>query len=1089
MDCSNDKMANATENSMKRIRLDHLACHIVLTALIGQSIVAQTSDAVYIDPHVGNKLYRRSLIVNRNKVESIVFNKGTFGEPQNGTVSGAWPIGSGHGHVSEMSILVGAEVRGTQGQILHIVSESYGSNKDISPDGRTEYWWNPLPGYFNPRRRYVNPLTLRTDTTSTIATSTDATTWPSTWPGKDASWDGHWNGYFGKDQFTADQEAVYVIDDSYNAEFPYYPFANDSTRRGLGLQVETRLFQWSHPLAEDQVFIHFQVSNASDNSFDRTSTPIYFGAFADTHPGGEGDIDDMSGYNNQENMVFAWDYDNGRDSRWSTYRNILPGYIGWKYLESPGIGGDGVDNDNDGLLDETRDNSAGTWVFGSVGMYDVPKWHWSGDEDGDWQREVDDVGADGIGILDPKYDEPDQDGTEGNGQPDQGEPNFGKTDNDESDQIGLTSFCAPVYGTLQISNDEAVWNYITSGQFQTPAQNENNCWVFASGPFDMQKGKTERFSVCWLFGNDLVEIMRNALTSQRIYDNDYRFASPPTPPTVKAVAGDKKVTLYWDDIAERSRDPLYGKDFEGYRIYRGTNPQLSEADKITDAYGSLTYKQPIAQFDLNDGVKGIHPVALGSELGDQYSTGIHYNMGDDTGLQHYFEDENVVNGVTYYYVVVSYDKGYYAGMDDRNLIPMTPYESPYNITVEYGELVGLSFNAVVVTPNAPASNYVAGKVDESSFYHASGGATGTITTTVVDADQLPDNHVFELTFGTTPGVENGIGIPYATNFSLRDTTINSPLQEMQHAAIPLKRLVVDSLSKMTTYDWQRYDSSWTSNVVSGLALNFTNPTPTILAIRQRSGWQSGSKTTANVDVSYTDTTAYTYPISFRIEITDTISGKGYASMGASSATVNTRFRIVDVATGQLVPFYLYQTLVSRKGFWDKNDPLYIGLRKADGTCRWVWRLNQVVFPETILPTGGDVYEFVSPIPFSTSDTLYFRTTSSKTIRTDQSTALAKVAVVPNPYLLTASWEQGSSMPGRGERKVSFIHLPSVCTISIYTQNGVLIRKIDHSGNIADGSETWDLTTSEGLEVAFGIYVYYIQAGDIGTKIGTFAIIN
>jgi len=55
--------------------------------------------------------------------------------------------------------------------------------------------------------------------------------------------------------------------------------------------------------------------------------------------------------------------------------------------------------------------------------------------------------------------------------------------------------------------------------------------------------------------------------------------------------------------------------------------------------------------------------------------------------------------------------------------------------------------------------------------------------------------------------------------------------------------------------------------------------------------------------------------------------------------------------------------------------------------------------------------------------------------------------------------------------------------------GVLIRKIDHSGNISDGSETWDLTTSEGLEVAFGIYVYYIQAGDIGTKIGTFAIIN
>jgi rRNA maturation protein Nop10 len=278
-------------------------------------------------------------------------------------------------------------------------------------------------------------------------------------------------------------------------------------------------------------------------------------------------------------------------------------------------------------------------------------------------------------------------------------------------------------------------------------------------------------------------------------------------------------------------------------------------------------------------------------------------------------------------------------------------------------------------------------------------------------------------------------------------------------------------------------------VFSGIALNFTNPTPSILAIRQRSGWTPGSKTTADVDVSYTDTSAYTYPICFRIEITDTLSGKGFASLSATSATVSTRFRVINVATGEPVPYYLQQSLISRRGFWDRNDPLFIGVRQNDGRYRWVWRLNQIVFLETILPTAGDVYNFISPIPFSADDKYHFRTTASKTVHAAPEPALAKVAVVPNPYLLTASWERGTSMPGRGERKISFIHLPSDCVIRIFTQNGVLIRTIDHYGKMADGTATWDLTTKEGLEVAFGVYVYYIEAKDIGHKIGTFAIIN
>jgi hypothetical protein len=43
--------------------------------------------------------------------------------------------------------------------------------------------------------------------------------------------------------------------------------------------------------------------------------------------------------------------------------------------------------------------------------------------------------------------------------------------------------------------------------------------------------------------------------------------------------------------------------------------------------------------------------------------------------------------------------------------------------------------------------------------------------------------------------------------------------------------------------------------------------------------------------------------------------------------------------------------------------------------------------------------------------------------------------------------------------------------------------------LSNGTASWDLTTRDGLEVAFGVYVYHIDAEGIGEKIGTFAIIN
>ena len=55
-----------------------------------------------------------------------------------------------------------------------------------------------------------------------------------------------------------------------------------------------------------------------------------------------------------------------------------------------------------------------------------------------------------------------------------------------------------------------------------------------------------------------------------------------------AYSGDGYVTLYWDDNAELSVDRITGDDFEGYKIYKATDTQFTDAGVVTDAFGTAT---------------------------------------------------------------------------------------------------------------------------------------------------------------------------------------------------------------------------------------------------------------------------------------------------------------------------------------------------------------------------------------------------------------------------------------------------------------------------------------------------------------------
>ncbi|MDX1740747.1 MAG: hypothetical protein R3178_05610, partial [Rhodothermales bacterium] len=613
---------------------------------------------------------------------------------------------------------------------------------ETATDGSAWWGWQPIPcaqpvGNFegiqvvNPESRFIPTSDAPDDNLDGKPDS-----WPDSWFNENLQ-QYVWPGALQQGASNSDKELLYFMNDYSNREFAYYPFENDTTKKGLGLEVETRIYQWANPLAEDVIFLIYKITNKSDKDLDK----VIFGMWGDPHVGGPSDwADDWAFFDRERNLVYAWD-DDGR----SDLPGIVPGYFGYKFLESPGVGteilngtlveGDGIDNDGDGVVDES-------WLDGI-------------DNDGDWDPETDDVGIDGIPGT--------GDFGEGDGIPtagDQfditkpGEPNFEFTDIDESDQIGLTSFASPPFAGYRISNDELVWNTIRPDQEEpfgiVPTEPGDYVFLYGSGYFSLLAGQTKRFSIALIVGENLEDLFLNSETAQQIYDVGYRFARPPAKPVVTAVPGDEKVTLYWDELAEQSVDPLSRtRDFEGYIVYRSTNHEFSDLQTITDINGSRFLFRPLttargveAKFDLKNGLTGPSPIPFPRR-------GVSFDLGDDTGLFHSFVDSNnVVNGLTYYYAVTAYDRGF---IDDGGGIP--PSETSKTITYDpTTDRYIYDVNTVQVIPGPRVAGYVPPSIEAAGgLIQDSGTGTGTIQIDIVDEFAVTDGGLYRIDFNEDDG--------------------------------------------------------------------------------------------------------------------------------------------------------------------------------------------------------------------------------------------------------------------------------------------------------------------------------------------------
>lgn len=1091
----------------------------------------------------GNDKYFRFSVHDGNLVTGGVTNSGLLSYHYvSGCPRFSWPKGSRVvSYIHSGVFYVSAEVVDANGDTIHIVSDNYRrSDSELSNDYSHMFAFMPLGKYFNmdqpeaqetPEISGINedvgidgiPNTgdfgendgiLQTaedfnrngildlgmqNEVGWFAISHRRETWPEYWPAGSYPGDtreigqespgvraGRWNGVYGA-YVRADQESYYVMDDRENDEFEYYP--TDDTRswpdgrRGLGINVEVRNYQWNARLAEDLFISIYDITNEG-----KDLEKCIVGMYVDPDMGGSMSGDDAD-FDNIDDITYAWN---------KTFRseNGLPmGYFGFAFLESPGLAKDGIDNDEDGYVDESQNNGIDddgdwrTWEdLNGNGEWDSEDLNYNleldpgEDENGNGILDIeplnDDLGADGLGPFYEGYTGPDI--GEANGQPDPGEPNFEFTDNDESDQVGLTSwYLRDVDDT--VADDENFWDIeIQPGTYTIrPGYQRDIAWTYGSGFVEFAgTEKSHRYAIALLFGNDRDDILRNKRTMQVIYDNDYNFSKPPRKPILKAMGGDGKVYLEWNTIAEKSRDPVYGQDFEAYYIYKSTEPTFNEIKTITDAFGNPLLFKPLAIFDLDNGLKGVHPIRIGSELGPESDLGISYNMGTDSGLKHFYVDSAVTNGRSYYYALVSVDQGYHESFypeitDREGLLPVSPTECGANIQIDpLGRPIGYDPNTAVVIPSEAPAGWVEPELADDDVKHISGNGSGSLDISVFNPMEIKDNHTYRLEFGDDGRFEN-----FDTTLFTGITNQMTIYSSTNGDGVALK-----------TVNNPENNPEASEFIVDGLQLFLKNDS---LGIKSAE-WISGNSQLLLKDVTIENSGT---PVQRDYEIR-------IGEVGADSAVfgnvIETNFSILDVTNAsdifQVDYLYMSSRNDSTKSMLKHGDRLIIVNNPNERKQLWKWNFalpHDSVAESMQIPQQGDVMKIVSGKTFTRNDVFEITVNGNTIVDSKIKEDLNNIYVVPDPYIALSTLERKviNEEEGRGDRRIDFVNVPQTCTIRIFTSSGKLVRRIDHRATEKNSRAIWDLRTKDGLEIAHGIYFFVVETPSGDKMQGKFAVIK
>jgi hypothetical protein len=593
--------------------------------------------------------------------------------------------------------------------------------------------------------------------------------------------------------------------------------------------------------------------------------------------------------------------------------------------------------------------------------------------------------------------------------------------------------------------------------------------TLSSGPYHMEQGDTLVFYTVIVAGNNRDDLYNSLHTAQKIKQFNFDISKPPATPTLSAYAGDGRVTLFWNDVAERSKDNYSGEyDFEGYRLYRSLDKGLhwDQWDRNVDPSVGID-PVPLAQFDIKN------------------------NLGLDTGLQYSFTDTSVYNGFEYWYTITAYDRG------DESTASL---ESPRGNSPD-------ALNTVSVIPQSKAMGRTP-VVSDTVHHTGRGNSNYLLNVQPIDQDSLSDREyqvLFTYLQRTTHGTLHTRIVPIISD-STKTEAKNYGIEFISGNSFHLIDL---STGDYIGSDPRNYRSGTVYSLNSGMRIRIEDPDPNA---DPQFLPNAGDQLTLNyaVYVIRNNIDTVIAPQPFLIE-KPCATGDGVIFNLAPPAVIQNISRIGGSDNLQMTFSVSDQSLINNNSYWlsvirngldnegngfvallltslTGDTTVFDSLYSAD-TFEFAGIQGRINFPTGTPPAPGNIFmlETVVPVAPNLLDAYHFKIKGAVVSRVRLKNELNQIRVVPNPYLVASLFEpEFGELRREPVRQIQFINLPQECTIYIFTIAGDLVKTIKHNAPV--GTEKWDLRAEGGREIASGIYLYVVKTADAQYK-NTFAVIK